>query len=82
LQQATENRGKLPGQVRAFCRVIQGSLGRDGGQRDRFRAAAADLFFRQRLIAGVLEREVLQLVGRPGGIEQIARDHRVEIEAS
>ena len=49
-------------------------------KRQRLDALAADVFFRQRLVSRVLERQLFERVGRPGRVDQVAGDHRVEVE--
>ncbi len=80
VEQCAENRRELPRQVGALAREIEGGLHRDVAKRQRLDALAADVFFRQRLVGRVLERQLFERVGRPRRVDQVAGDHRVEVE--
>ena len=75
-----ENRRELPREVGPLAREIEGRFHGDVAKRQRLDALAADVFFRQRLVGRVLERQLFERVGRPGRVDQVAGDHRVEVE--
>ena len=50
-------------------------------QVDRLLPCAAHVFLRQSLVAQVLERDLFDGVARPRRVEDVARQHRVELEA-
>ena len=72
--------GELPRQIRALAGEAQQRRGRQVRQRDGFLARAADVFLRERLVAQMLERDFLDGVARPGRVEHVAGEHRVELE--
>ena len=63
LEPALQDGRELARQVGPLARVIERGFDRHVGQRHRLRAASADVLFRQRLVAGVLERQILEPVG-------------------
>src|SRR5436190_1019555 len=75
-----QHRGDLQGEVGSLAGVVDRRRQRDLRERHRLRAAAADVFFGQRLVAGVLEREILQRMRGPVRVHQVAGDHRVGLE--
>ena len=80
-QHGRQSIGELQGEIRTLPRVVQGGLGARLPKPHRLRAAAADVFLGERLVAEMLERRGLERVVGPGGVEQIARQHGVEAKA-
>ena len=81
-QQTPEDGSELPREIGALSGVIEGCFGRYVGERDRLRAAATYVFFDECLVARVLEGKILEPVFRSAGIDQIAREHRVDVEST
>src|SRR5207247_10755385 len=81
-QQTPEDGSELPREIGALRGVIEGCFGRYVGERDRLRAAATYVFFHECLVARVLEGKILEPVFRSAGIDQIAREHRVDVEST
>ena len=77
LQQLSQRAGHLQRQVGALAGVIENPCQRGLRKRNGLGAAAANVLLTQRLVPGMLEREILELVCRPGRIEQVARQHGV-----
>ena len=59
-EQVAKQRRQLAGEVGALARVVDGRLDRHVRQRHRLGAAAAHVLLGQRLVAGVLERQIFQ----------------------
>ena len=76
-QKIPKQRGELSRDIGALARIIDRRLDRHVGQRHGFGAPAAHILFRERLVAGVLEREILEPMLRSAGVDEIARQHRV-----
>jgi hypothetical protein len=70
----------LPDEIRALAGIVERGFDRHIGERQGLHTAAAHVLFGQRLVAGVLEREILNQVPRPRRVEQVARQHRVHVE--
>jgi hypothetical protein len=83
LRQQPPQRGReLEREIRPLARVVERAVGGHGGKRDSLHAAAADVFLAQRLVAAVLDREILEWVRRSVRVEQVARDHHVRVETA
>ena len=81
LAQATAQRlGELPREIGALAGEAEQRRCGQVRQRDGLLPGAADVFLRERLVAQMLERDLLDGVARPGRIEHVAREHRVELE--
>ena len=76
LQKLDQRPGKLQREIGALAGVIERALDRDVCKRDGLRAPSADLLFAERLVADVLDRQILERV-RHVGIDEIAGDHHV-----
>ena len=73
--------GQLQGQVRPRARVGDDRADGELAERPRPCAASNNLLCRDRLVPDVLQREILEQVGRPRRIEEVAGQHRVPIQA-
>src|SRR2546430_173204 len=60
--------------------AVDGGFNRHLGKRQRLDAFPTDVLFRDRLVRGVLEGQVLEAMCRARGIEKIAHQHRVSPE--
>ena len=78
LQHRREAVSQLQRQVDALAGVVEHRVRRQFLETHRLRAAPADLLLGERLVAKVLERVFLDDVGRPRGVQQVARQHRVQ----
>ncbi len=73
--------GQLAREVRPLAREGEKRLGGDPRDGHGLGPAAADVFLGQRLVAEMFERRRFQRMPRTRGVEEIAREHRVEFEA-
>ena len=78
--EVADHRRQLTDQVGALAGEVESGFDRQIRQRERLRAAPADVLFGQRLVARVLERQLLETMLGAGRIEEIAGEHRVGAE--
>ena len=81
LQLVRQRRRQLQREVGAFAGVVERAVDGDVGERHRLGAAAADVLFAERLVAEVLDGQILERM-RDVGVEEIAGDHHVGVEAA
>ena len=72
---------QLPGEIRAFAGEVEQAIGRERREGLGLGALAAHVIGEPRPIAELFERQWLQFLARAGGVEQIGREHRVEVES-
>ena len=71
---------QLPREIRAFAGVVEQAVGRERREGHGLGALAAHVVGEPRAIAELLERQRFQVLARARGVEQVGRQHRVEIE--
>ena len=60
LQKILQRRRELQREVGTLAGVVERAFDRDVGERDGLGAAPADVFFAERLVADVLDRQILE----------------------
>ena len=81
LQRLGQGTGRLQGQVGPLAGVGEDRLGGDAVEVGGLRALAPHRLGRHHLVAGVFQGQRLHGGGGAGRVEQVAREHRVEVEA-
>ncbi len=72
---------ELPDEVGTLARVIDRGLHWNLGERQRLDALPADVLLGDSFVSRVLERQILEAMRRPRGIEEITQEHRVGAQA-